>query len=299
MVSVERLADYRRDGYAVLPDAVPIKDCLALRARAVEIAEEFDYTGEGKTFSTTEQSHSDEEYFLTSGGVVRCFLEEGVLDPSGRLRVDAVNAVNKIGHAMHDLDEVFAEFSYTPIVAEFLAGIGMSQPQMLQSMYIFKSPGTGSAVVGHIDHSFLWTEPPSVTAFWYAIDDSSVENGCLWVLAGGHRSQPIRQRFRREGREGRGGSATTMEIFDDAPYPIDEFIPVEAQRGTLVVFDGLLPHFSEHNHSDQPRHAYTTHVIDGEADYLEDNWLRRGSDLPLRPLYDEVKRRRRDPSTTK
>ena len=286
MPSADLLADYRRDGYVVLPDARSEEDCLALRSRATEIAEEFDYTGGGKTFSTTQQSHSHEEHFLTSGGVVRCFLEEGVLDPSGRLKVDLANAVNKIGHAMHDLDEVFARFSYTPEVADFLRGIGMRRPLMLQSMYIFKSPGTGSAVVGHIDHSFLWTEPRSVTAFWYAIDDASVENGCMRVLPGGHRSEPIRQRFRRE------GSSTTMDVLDDTPYPLEEFIPLEAQRGTLIVFDGLLPHFSEHNRSEKPRHAYTTHVIDGAADYLSDNWLQRGGELPLRPLYDEVERQR-------
>ncbi len=284
MLSDDFLESYHRDGFAVLTDAVAAEKCLELRARAGEIVEEFDHTGGGKTFSTTEQTHSREEYFLTSGGAVRCFLEEGVVDTQGRLLVEKANSVNKIGHAMHDLDPVFAAFSYTPLVAEVVSQLGIVNPQMLQSMYIFKSPGVGGEVVPHIDHSFLWTQPKSVMTLWYAIDDSTVENGCMWAMPGGHLSEPVRQRFRAE------GGSTTMDVYDDTPYPLGEFVPVEAPRGTLVAFDGMLPHFSRHNHSDRPRHAYTVHVIDSDARYLKDNWLHRGEELPLRPLFEEVER---------
>jgi len=59
-------------------------------------------------------------------------------------------------------------------------------------------------------------------------------------------------------------------------------VPIEARRGTLVVLHGMLPHFSAPNRSARSRHAYTLHVIDGACRYLEDNWLQRGPDMPLR-----------------
>jgi len=49
-------------------------------------------------------------------------------------------------------------------------------------------------------------------------------------------------------------------------------VPVEVAAGTLVVFNGLLPHYSAPNRSEKPRHAYTLHAVDGRATYAADNW---------------------------
>lgn len=267
---------FERDGYAVLPGFVAPERCEELRRRALEIIDAFDPTSvPAAVFSTTEKTHAQDEYFLTSGAVIRCFLETGVF-VDGALTVPKDRAVNKIGHAMHDLDPVFERFSYTPDLAGVLAGVGMADPRALQSMYICKAAGTGGEVIAHCDHTFLWTEPQSVTGLWFAIDDATVDNGCLWALPGGHRLG-AKTRFRRV------GDGTTTDVFDPEPYPTDGFVPIEAARGTLVVLHGTLPHRSEPNRSDRSRHAYTLHVIDGAAEYPEDNWLIRGEDLPLRP----------------
>ena len=44
------------------------------------------------------------------------------------------------GHAEHDLDPVFSEFSRRPAFREIAADIGFVDPLLLQSMYIFKQP---------------------------------------------------------------------------------------------------------------------------------------------------------------
>jgi len=55
------------------------------------------------------------------------------------------------------------------------------------------------------------------------------------------------------------------------------------QAGTLVVFHGLLPHYSAPNRSAQSRHAYTLHVTDGRcASYAPTNWIQRDASLPVR-----------------
>jgi phytanoyl-CoA hydroxylase len=54
-------------------------------------------------------------------------------------------------------------------------------------------------------------------------------------------------------------------------------VPLEAERGTLVLLNGTLPHLSGPNTSDKPRHAYTIHAIDSHANYPADNWLQRPS----------------------
>lgn len=266
-LSEQQLADFDSQGFVVLPGFVSTADVEALRTRAGEIIEEFDPT-DASVFDTVDQRHADDEYFLSSGGVVRCFLE------------DDGATVNKIGHALHDLDPTFEAFSYSARLAALAAQLRFTEPQLLQSMYILKAPHVGGEVVPHIDHTFLWTDPQSATAFWFAIDDATVDNGCMWAVPGGHRT-PARTRFRRE------GTGTVMDTLHDEPWPTDGWVPLEAAAGTLIIMHGQLPHKSEHNHSDRRRHAFTLHMIDGAATYAEDNWLQRGPDLPLRPLQPQ------------
>jgi hypothetical protein len=68
-------------------------------------------------------------------------------------------SINKIGHAQHDLDPVFEQFTYTPQLAEVAHDIGLHDPLALQSMYIFKQPDIGGEVGCHQDATFLYTDP--------------------------------------------------------------------------------------------------------------------------------------------
>lgn len=277
-LTAAQLAGYRQDGFLVLEDFVAPGRCLELRERALGLARELVPPPERATVfrADGDSPHAAAEYFLGSGAAIRCFFEQDAFDASGRLRAPAHLCLNKLGHAMHDLDPVFDAFSRTPELATVAADIGMAQPLLLQSMYIFKQARIGGEVACHTDHTYLWTEPPSVVGFWFAIDDATTENGCLWALPGGHRI-PVKARSRLNA----AGTATETDVLDPAPYPAEGLVPLEARRGTLVLLHGALPHRSGANASDRPRHAYTIHAIDGRASYLPDNWLRRPA-LPLR-----------------
>lgn len=278
MLTAEQRARYRDDGFLVLPEFVSADACTRLRDRAMVLAEQLVPSPEEATIFTADADsrHAADDYFLSSGDKIRCFFEKDAFDDTGALRAEAHLCLNKLGHAMHDLDPEFSAFSRTPDMAAVAHDVGFVDPLLLQSMYIFKQPRIGGEVNCHTDHTFLWTEPVSVVGFWIAIDDATVENGCMWALPGGHRI-PARTRSRlNESR-----TATVTDVLDPTPYPTEGLVPLEAPRGTLVVLHGLLPHLSGPNLSDKPRHAYTVHVIDGTAKYLPDNWLQRPS-LPLR-----------------
>jgi phytanoyl-CoA hydroxylase len=212
---------------------------------------------------------------LASAHVVHCFFEEEAHDKAGQLRVPKAQAINKIGHAMHDVEPVFQRFSHGPALAGLAEQLGLTRPQVWQSQVIFKQPHIGGEVGWHQDASFFATTPQTVTTFWFALEDATLDNGCLWAQPGGHLG-PLREQYLCEGGQLR------MQALDATPWPgFEQAVPLPVAAGTLIVFHGLLPHCSLANRSGQSRVAYTLHVTDATAAYSPLNWLQRDTRMPV------------------
>ena len=276
MLDGNALAAWQRDGLLVLPGFKAPAAIAALRERARALVETLDPHTAPAVFSTRDRARLADQALLASAGQAHAFYEEDAFDEQGRLVVPRAQAINKIGHALHDLDPVFDAFSRDPALAALAHALGLVRPLLMQSMLIFKQPRIGGEVVWHQDASFLGTEPQSVIGFWFALEDATLENGCLRVEPGGHRG-PLRERYvNRNGR-------LAMEALDATPWPdVARTCALEVAAGTLVVFDGRLPHASAPNRSTRSRMAYTLHAVDAGAVYSPLNWLQRGAEFPAR-----------------
>ena len=269
-------AQFEESGVVILRDFVSPDACAALRQRALELIDAFDPSSVRGVFSTKSDEHQADDYFIESGDKIRFFLENGAFDDNGELRQGKEDSLNKMGHAMHDLDPVFDQFSRTTKLAQVAKSIGFQDPAIIQSMYIFKPPRIGGEVLPHQDSTYIYTEPESCVGFWFALEDATIENGCMHFIPGAHK-QPLKKRNYRD-----TDGSIINEIVDDTPFDTSLALPAEAPAGTLVIFDGRAPHMSGPNTSDKSRHAYTLHAIDRQCQYPASNWLQRSEDLPLR-----------------
>lgn len=166
---------------------------------------------------------------------------------------------------------------------DILVKLGYVHPIAVQSMYIMKSAKVGGVVSAHQDATFLSTEPrETVVGFWVALEDATIENGCLWAAPGSHRSGKVFKSFRR--KIGEGGCELVGD--DIPPIPVESSTPLEVKAGTLVLLDGRLVHWSDENKSGKSRHAFSVHVVESDGvTWPARNWLQRTPECPFSPLY--------------
>lgn len=282
LLAPEQLQFFNDNGYLVLEDFASQDEVAKLKERAEQIIEEYDASNPS-VFSTVNQKFRTDNQFLDSANGVAVFLEEKAMDGDNRLQKPKQQAVNKIGHAMHDLDPVFRQFSRSEKMQALFRSLAFERPLPVQSMYICKQPKIGGEVVPHQDSSFLWTDPPTATGIWVALEDATKANGCLWTWPKSHKSD-VHRRFKRKQDD------SVWFDGEQPPYDLEKFVPLEVKAGALVLLHGANVHFSYENTSPHSRHAYSMHVVDSgpKVAWSQDNWLQRSPDFPFRPLFVDM-----------
>ncbi len=108
------LQEFQRDGYLVLEGFNTDAECDALIRQGDALAKGFSYEGHPSIFQTNGQTRTSDDYFLDSGGRISFFFEKDAFDAEGKLKGELFHSLNKIGHALHDLDPVFDSFTRAP-----------------------------------------------------------------------------------------------------------------------------------------------------------------------------------------
>ncbi|HYI56486.1 MAG TPA: phytanoyl-CoA dioxygenase family protein, partial [Microlunatus sp.] len=89
-------------------------------------------------------------------------------------------------HYPHKVSAAAERALHTPKIVDALVSVIGPNVKAMQSMLFIKSEGKPGQA-WHQDEFFIPTRDRSLTAVWIALDDATIENGCLWVLPGSHR----------------------------------------------------------------------------------------------------------------
>lgn len=264
---------FSSNGYLVIEDFFPSDVCDALRNRINLLIKNNQDSIPQTVFSTHTNEHAKEQYFLESGDKIHYFFEPDAIEPDGIVQRPLETALNKIGHALHEHDPVFKEYSRDPRIKSIAQQLGMAKLGLLQSMYIFKQPGIGAEVVCHQDSTYIFGENSDALGFWFALEDATVENGCLEVIPSSI-STPLKKRMLRSGNE------IFFEEYDDTSWPEEQSTALPVKKGSLILLHGRVPHKSKANTSDKSRHAYSLHLVDLSLPYPSANWLQWPQGIP-------------------
>ena len=221
---------YADNGYLVVEDALSRDEIDELNAEALAICR--GDRGQYKGWVGPHDGQSDEE-------VLRQYL--------------CIHFPHKISPVMHKA------LAHRAIV-ETLTNVISPNVKCMQSMLFVKAAGKPGQA-WHQDEDYIPTRDRSLAGAWMALDDATVENGCLWVIPGSHRPGILWPQ--REHGDRRFDCA--LESFE-FPYRDEEAVPVEVRAGAIVFFNGYLLHRSLPNRAEAGyRRVLVNHYMSAES----------------------------------
>jgi len=163
-------------------------------------------------------------------------------------------------HFPHKISPVIKEFLAQDKIVNVLENIVSPNVKCMQSMLFVKGPGKAGQA-WHQDEFYIPTRDRSLTGVWVAIDDASIENGCLWIIPGSHKPGYIMPRVDNHSNE-----YADVDTIDVSNYKQNEIIPVEVKSGSVVFFNGYLLHSSRRNKTAGDfRTALVNHYMSAES----------------------------------
>lgn len=168
----------------------------------------------------------------------------------------------------HFEDKKFLEFCSLPAILDAVEKFIGPNIVLFSSHIICKAKGDGLAVPWHQDGIYWALEPMNVITLWLAIDESTVENGCMRVIPRTHDTGPI-EHIDIEHPE------TKVLHRGLPPHLVDESkaVDIVLRPGGCSFHSPWLYHGSSPNVSSKRRCGYTMRFMPPEAKLLRDGPL--------------------------
>jgi ectoine hydroxylase-related dioxygenase (phytanoyl-CoA dioxygenase family) len=229
-VSAAHLSSYKQNGYVIHEDVLGPKEVEALRQDTLAICR-------GKY-----------------GDISQC--EAPKVDETDEALLERHLCI----HMVHKASPTMCDFLAHPAIVDTLTGVIGPDVKCMQSMLFIKAHGMPGQA-WHQDEHYIPTRDRSLTGVWIALDDATIDNGCMWVIPGSHQSGVIWPQH--EHGDERFDSAGEAYGF---PFDEEAAIPVEIRAGSVLFFNGYLLHRSLPNTRESGfRRALVHHYMSAQS----------------------------------
>lgn len=150
--------------------------------------------------------------------------------------------------------ETLRRFVAAPPLADICADLVGPDARLYWDQAVYKKPDRRSSFPWHQDNGYAYVEPQQYLTCWIALSDATVENGCPWVVPGGHVRGTLWHRLTPDG----------WVCFEQPP----QAVPVPLAAGSIAVFSSLTPHCTGPNRTDTVRKAYIVQYAPDGAEVL-------------------------------
>jgi phytanoyl-CoA hydroxylase len=162
--------------------------------------------------------------------------------PDGRMGIAQADGITFTVHLVK-LSKVLREFSASRVFQNLCHDLIGRDVRLYWDQAVYKKPEYPKPFPWHQDNGYTYIEPQAYLTCWIALNDATVDNGCPWVIPGGHLRGTLAHRLSKLGFVCRE---------EDGP----EAIAVPARAGSIVVFSSLMPHRTGPNVTAGVRKSY-------------------------------------------
>jgi len=216
MLTAGQISAFHRDGFTIVRNAVSSETLQALRDETDRWLER-----------SREVAASNEVFDLQPG------------HSAGHPRVNRINSPVACS-------ALYWEVATSPAVLDSVAAVLGENVRFHHSKLNLKSAENGAAIGWHQDYAFFPHTNFDLAACGIALDDATVENGCLLVVPGTHRG-PILSHWKADRFVGQ------ITKPDAATIGEDRAMPVELRAGDMSIHHASVVHGSVSNTSPQNR----------------------------------------------
>tara|TARA_Y100000758_G_scaffold80870_1_gene54737 strand:+ start:472 stop:1233 length:762 start_codon:yes stop_codon:yes gene_type:complete len=229
VLSAEQVNIYRKNGFLVVRELLNEAQLQPLRERTYEIAE----------------------------GLVEFPTENIEFEPDGLGRSHRIDKLRKLNHcAQHD--RIFLEHANNPDILDVVEGLIGPDIKLLSDQLFMKPPG-GMEKTYHQDSPYFPIEPMDLVSSWVALDDVTLDNGCLWVVPGSHLNGP-----KEHSEKWMVGDREDMHV-PDKEIDREKECPILLKSGDASFHHSLLLHRSGPNESRFRRRGLATHFMSARS----------------------------------
>ena len=139
-------------------------------------------------------------------------------------------------------DSYIQAFTADPRLADLAVRILGPDVRLYWDQSVYKRPEAQRDFPWHQDNGYVPIVPEHYLTCWLALNDATVENGCIWILPRSHRNGVVEHR--------------PTPIGLQCYFGPDPGIPVPLHKGSLVAFCSMLMHRSGPNQSAGMRKGY-------------------------------------------